>query len=92
MISIKSIKTFALKTLIKRSFLANQKTTRKIKFIKIRIGYKTKKIKGDLSESVLIKKKIIQPTNIKLIICGIILKKLKFFITLIFLPQIIKQI
>lgn len=54
--SIKSIKTFALKTLIKASFFVNQKISRKIKFIKSRIGYKAKKIKGDLSESVLIKK------------------------------------
>nr|WP_315217976.1 hypothetical protein [uncultured Flavobacterium sp.] len=74
--SIKSIKTFALKTLIKWSFLVSQKTSRKIKFIKIRIGYKTKKIKGDLSESVLIKNEIIHPINVKLIIVGIIFKKL----------------
>ena len=74
--SIKSIKTFALKTLIKGSFLVSQKTSRKIKFIKIRIGYKTIKIKGDLSESVLIKKEIIHPINVKFIIVGMIFKKL----------------
>ena len=61
---------------MKTSFFVSQKTRRKIKFIKIRIGYKTKKIKGDLSELVLIKKKIIHPINVKLIIVGIIFKKL----------------